>query len=569
MDDSDSDGVGSLLADVNGLDDELFGKKKIPETKTTSIRNSGKMESFFGSAKQPGVVGNASCFTSSTACKPVISFLDEQQKVSEPSAAEATRPTFETRTSFNRGTNNASLEDAKSDSISFDKRIPVRSNERSPFLEDTKRGKETMEVNFTLPTTGAALADESYIHFADERVKRLNAEIDRLTREMDKMRRDRRESEEEIIREWKQKLMRKQQESDETIEELRKQHSKQIQQLTEEHSLIISKMKSYYEQHFQAMTDVQKQTCNYDEIIQKLQSLSNRMETTTSDIGSLADKNLIERETTLAVREQRVEIREQRLEEDERSQCEEKEQIKKLMAKLQSIYEQSEAAIIKERWKLEEERNELCDEKKQFKADQKYVLEIIEQKLNETEAARAEFLQQQHDLLARVLMEREAIESEKDTFYSKRNSDIFRLKSEAELLDQRMHKISVVETLMLNSQRIFDNKNRKLVALEQALTDECFELERYRRSIEQNGGNLRTMRSQVQLNEQENGNEWLEISTGSMGIESDFYDKRSSKNAGHPVVDPYTEEYRNDLWVIIYLPFGFPKQPTHGLAFHL
>ncbi|VDN20234.1 unnamed protein product [Gongylonema pulchrum] len=152
-----------------------------------------------------------------------------------------------------------------------------------------------------------------------------------------------------------------------------------------------------------------------------------------------------------------------RLKELEGRLADERRLVNDVNVKLKVLYDTSEQKALQEKWQIREERQKLNVEKEAFKIEQRKILDLVEQQRNEIEASRSDFLREQHDLLVRMMAAKSSLEAERAAFDTQRDRDVLRLKTEAEQLD---------------------NKLKQIVGLEQALIEECFELERCRKQVE-------------------------------------------------------------------------------------
>ncbi|KHN84396.1 hypothetical protein Tcan_08441 [Toxocara canis] len=531
MAESDSEGIDHLLGDIDDLDEELFGRKK----KTTPKKRLDNLEDIFSKNKeQPRPKRNLNDLLSSASKKPTVSFFDaastkrkeEQRKATTadgvPSSAdEPTRKILlsdaESRRSAGssaaipeqaaaallpRSTSNVDelfgplqrrsgmprsrttpgfLDVPQSHTAAPELRHSTQSSDDLPFLLSGATGVITAEASSSAGQS-APVPDGSFPGY--QRVQRLENEINRLNREIDELKQKKKEDEEEIINEWKQKLSKKQREHEEAISELEANHRKVVDRLNEEFANASERLTQNLQRQIEAIGVVQNESRKQELLLSEVQSLTEQIKQIASHVKALNEATVADRQAALSIKEEHLTSREQRLEKEEERLREERKVVDALNIKLESLYERNEEDILKEKWHIRDERNRLNAEKSAFKEHQKYILDTIEKHKAETEAARTAFLSEQHDLLVRMFAEKTAFDEERNAFIIQRDSDIARLKAEAQHLDEKMKQVQDAERLMNVSRQTYQSKYRELAELEQTLLDECVELQQCRAEIE-------------------------------------------------------------------------------------
>ncbi|VDM43325.1 unnamed protein product [Toxocara canis] len=304
--------------------------------------------------------------------------------------------------------------------------------------------------------------------------------------------------------------------------------SKVVDRLNEEFANASERLTQNLQRQIEAIGVVQNESRKQELLLSEVQSLTEQIKQIASHVKALNEATVADRQAALSIKEEHLTSREQRLEKEEERLREERKVVDALNIKLESLYERNEEDILKEKWHIRDERNRLNAEKSAFKEHQKYILDTIEKHKAETEAARLRpepepeprsdpdynkrrsqsiflphadvrdeartkffnpkaataFLSEQHDLLVRMFAEKTAFDEERNAFIIQRDSDIARLKAEAQHLDEKMKQVQDAERLMNVSRQTYQSKYRELAELEQTLLDECVELQQCRAEIE-------------------------------------------------------------------------------------
>ncbi|VDK43710.1 unnamed protein product [Anisakis simplex] len=373
----------------------------------------------------------------------------------------------------------------------------TQSADNLPFLlsATTTGDAAAVQPNAAVPTA----ADGSFHGY--DRIQRLENEIDRLNREIDDLKRKKKEDEEDLIDEWKQKLVKKQQEHNEAISELEANHRKVVDRLNDEYTSTSERVMQNLQRQLEAMGVVQSESRKQELVVTEVENLTEQIKQIATQVTTLNEKSFTDRQTTVQIKEEHVKLREERLAKEQEKLQEERKMVDELNIKLQSTFQRSEEEILKEKWQIRDERNRLNAEKNAFKEEQKFILNVIEKHKAETEAARTAFLNEQHDLLVRMFSEKAAFDEERNAFITQRDNDIARLKAEAQRLQERVKQVEDAEKLMVASRQTYQSKYRELIELEQTLFDECVELQQCRAELEASLTNKSLAYNQLAINE--------------------------------------------------------------------
>ncbi|GMR60958.1 hypothetical protein PMAYCL1PPCAC_31153 [Pristionchus mayeri] len=372
-------------------------------------------------------------------------------------------------------------------------------NPRPSSIGGATRGRreqrtETPQVTpeVAVPTPTVEISDGS-----GARAARLQEEIERLNREIVDIRRQKKEDEDVLIREWKEKVERKENDLNEEIERLKTSYSKQTEKLKSDSEEELARMKEVYERQLEAVQSAVGQTRDVSGMMDKVDALSTTIARLAGEVTTVNDRTSVDKEHALRTREDQLALREETLERERSRLEEEKKVVYELNTRLRDMSKDQEKRIEEEKWKAREEWNRLTAEKEVFRQDQKYVLERLERQKGEFEATKSSFLREQHDLLVRVSNERVALDAERSDFTSQRNTDLKRLREEATTLQSRSRNIQVADAHVEELKRFYYAKFKQLQELEASLMDECVELERIRTAMPLEGTNSRDLRKRT------------------------------------------------------------------------
>ncbi|KAK6109601.1 hypothetical protein QQG55_36645 [Brugia pahangi] len=315
-------------------------------------------------------------------------------------------------------------------------------------------------------------------------MQRMENEINRLNRELESLRRKQTVREEALEEEWKEKMKRRERQFEEEFADLEENNRKQMSRLRSDHENVSQTIRDMFHNQIETLTNSQKESKNYEKMLEKVDELIAKISEVTINLNKQTDQSNSDQSHYISFREQQLEIREERIKKEEEWLANEKQHVIELNLKLKSLYDSNEQNTLKEKWQVREERQKLNAEKEAFKSEQLKILDAAEQQKIEIEASKSKFLRDQHDLIMRVMAAKSSLEAEKSTFDAQRQQDVVRLKMEAEELDRKLKEVQNAENILQNTQRIYEQKYQQVVALERALIDECFELERCRKQLE-------------------------------------------------------------------------------------
>lgn len=497
------------------MDDELFGKKKNGR-QASSKKGLPNIDDLFGEP-QKGKKSRKNIDDFFPTKKPTVSFLDELSDTDlherEQLAAASNKNKSHTERSPNIGNNMPPTHTPSADQLTNSvERTPsdmedifgpaprrgvgVRTGKPSgsSFIARTAANKvDESERTYGLnrpqlssqngPTPTVTTASHLDI-FGYDRTQRLENEIDHLNREIDVLKRKQIEQEAALIGEWTEKLKRRERQHEGEFADLEENQRKQLNRLKSNHEEMLQTLQETFQKQIETIMEGRNESKSYEEMLIKVDELTARIGEAATTLRNQTDKSSDDRSEYVTLRERQLEVREERLKKEEERLADEKRHVNELNLKLQSLYDSSEQKALQEKWQIREERQKLNAEKEAFKKQQRKILDSAEQQRLEIEASRSNFLREQHDLLIRVIAAKSSLEAEKVAFDAQRDRDVTRLKMEAEQLDKKLKQVQNAEDLLQNTQRIYEQKYKELVGLEQALVDECFELERCRRQME-------------------------------------------------------------------------------------
>ncbi|EYB90471.1 hypothetical protein Y032_0219g2451 [Ancylostoma ceylanicum] len=393
------DGLGDLLGDMDDLDNALFGRSTGPKTKPSL----GNLDSLFGETKKPA------------AKKSTVSFLDT------PAAATSTTPHPPTKSTLDDLFADTSAEQKPSASstttpattMSRPSRHQAGSATLGSLLGPSRRDKEAKPAAAAAEPAPTPTPAAQVVAPAPEetlRAKRLENEVERLNREIEEIKRRKKEDEQDIERLWKEKLAKKDHDHQEELKDLDNAHQKQISKLQAEHSEELERLKTTYERQ---LDSIQQSAGQW------------------------------------------------RLLEDKAQFEDERKKVYELNSKLNELCKGQETVMEQDKYRVREEWNRLNAEKAVFKEDQRFILENIEKQKAALDRSKTAFFQEQHDLLVRVSTERQLLEQEKNEFHGKRSTDVRRLKEEAGELQRRAQNVLAAERQVDEMKKHYETKMRQ------------------------------------------------------------------------------------------------------------
>ncbi|CAJ0566595.1 unnamed protein product, partial [Mesorhabditis spiculigera] len=428
-----SDDPLDLLGGMDDLDAALFGKKSEPRPKPSL----GNLDSIFGDSR------------------PSRSTLDSLfgEPLPKPSVAESRAP--------------AATQAAAT----------TRPRARGSDLFGTSSSQPDPGPSAPPPQPSVQPQPDAESVY---RVQRLEKEVERLNREIEDLGRRKKRDEEDLEKEWRDRLSSKEKSWLEEKEELIKGYQKQLTRLTEQSETDQERLRENYSRQMEALQTTASRSRDLVDVVDKVDRLSEQIGAIVQSVGGSEEKMHSDLEMTLKLREGQLEMREHNLKTDlERFQTD-KESVTLLNIKLKDLVQEQENDIQREKWKIREEWNRLGAERKVFKEDQKFVLDSIEKQKRTLEAAKESFLKEQHDLLIRVSNEKEGLDRELQQFHVKRTADVRRLKEEATQLQQRIQNVQLAEEHAESLRQHYETKYKQLCELEVSLMEECIELENLR-----------------------------------------------------------------------------------------
>ncbi|KAK5982737.1 hypothetical protein GCK32_004150 [Trichostrongylus colubriformis] len=477
------EGLSGLLGEMDELDSSLFGRSTGMQAKPSL----GNLDSLFDDTRK------------STTKKASVSFLEKPST----SAAVQHVPTKSALDDlFVEAPNNSGPVVASitpTQTIARPVRQQTRSSALGALLGLNQKGKETapQAITSTLASTSAPAPAHSAVRAPEDilREKRLENEIERLYREIDELKRRKREDEMEIEHLWKEKLSKKDHDCTDELKNLEDQYQKHLLKLKSEHEHELENLKITYARQLDVIQQTTGEWKDVTTVVNKVDTLSSTLNHLADNVNMVTERSLLEKETTLRTREEQLNNREQRLLEDRTQFDDERKKVYELNAKLKELCRTQEIMVGQDKYRIREEWIRLNVEKQAFVEDQKFVLQNIEKQAAFVENSKLTFFHEQHDLLARISAERQLLEQEKNEFHGKRSQDVRRLKEEATELQKRADNILAAESHVEKLRRHYEMKSRQLQELEISLMEECMKME-----------DLRGQLSQSQHQALENGN---------------------------------------------------------------
>ncbi|CAI5456651.1 unnamed protein product [Caenorhabditis angaria] len=455
----DEDGFDDLLGDMDDLDAALFGKKK-PAPQKNMLSS---------------ILSNPS-----TGPRPTVSFLEESRK---PAVAATSQPrsTFDdlfgatsTASSAPRPATAETAPRPRANLSNLFDSAPRASTSQTPAIPSTSAPQQQMAP--TTPTTENS--------FEAGRIQKLEAEVERLNRELDDLKKRKRDDEEDMERIWKSRIEKLEKDHSRQIEQLRETQVSQLEKLESDQKIELDRMSQNYNRQLDGLTTSVGQTQDIVTIVDKVDTISATISRIAGDVTSSNSKIQSELDYQLRLREDLLEAKEKKFNEDQLRFDEERKKVHELNFQLNDIVKKQKSSFDNEKWKVREEFQKLEVERQLFKEDQQFILDNLAVEKNQLEKQITSFHQNQHDLLIRISTERQLLEQEKNEFYTKRNLDIKRIKNEASELDIKINQVGAVEKNLMEARRKYGEKLEQLQSLEISLMEECVEIDRLRNYVQ-------------------------------------------------------------------------------------
>lgn len=438
----DDDLAGLFDGPSGGMDDldtALFGKPLAQKKKTNTLSS---------------ILSN----TEPTQRKSVVSFLEPSTSTPKPASKSSLDDLFGERS-------------APAPSSTPSRPSRLQSSAPAPIV--------TKPVNPPVETP-TAKTTEVVNEYDQIRIQRLEAELARTNRELDDLKRKKRDDEEDIERLWKDRVAKLESENEAKLDQLKNEHSKHTEKIKNEFETEIDRMKTVYTRQMDDLTSSSGQSRDITKMADKMESLTDVIDKIATTFNVNNSNIVTEQELQIKLREEAVKNREERLRSDIERFEEEKTKVHELNLRLNEMCKQHEKDLNTEKYKIREQQRRLEAEKKLFKEDQAYIIDSIAKQKAEFDEKMNNFYSEQHDLLVRVNIERQTMENERSEFSTKRNLDIRRLRDEANKLDIKAQQVITAEKHIRDLQAVYESKIRQLSDLEASLMDECFEMERIR-----------------------------------------------------------------------------------------
>lgn len=317
-------------------------------------------------------------------------------------------------------------------------------------------------------------------HFDAGRILRLEAELDRVNRELEDTKRKKREDEEDLESMWKTKLEVLSKDSAKTIEEMKNAHKTYISKLQEEHHTEIDRLNANFDRQMKNVTSSSGQVGDLLAVVGKVDSISSSIDKIAADVVASTNKVSSEQSAIWQIQEERLKMKEEKLAEEIAAVKAEQLTIHELNMNLKELVKHQQNENEREKWRAKEEWNRLRVERQLFKENQERIIANIEKEKQSLSEELKAFRKNQNDLLFRVNAERELLEQEKCEFLAKRDQDIKRIKSEAYEIDLRSQQVSTADQHVTEMKLVTEAKYRQLQHLETLLSAECSEIERIR-----------------------------------------------------------------------------------------
>ncbi|KAK6055788.1 hypothetical protein COOONC_06706 [Cooperia oncophora] len=177
------------------------------------------------------------------------------------------------------------------------------------------------------------------------REKRLENEIERLHREINELKRQKKEDEADLENLWKEKLSKKDRDCSDELKSLEDYYQKQISKLNGEHEKELENLKTTYARQIEVIQQSTGEWRDVTTVVNKVDTLSSTLHQLADSVTTISDRSLLEKETNLRIREEQLKDREQRLLEEKNQFEDERKKVYELNAKLNELCRAQESII--------------------------------------------------------------------------------------------------------------------------------------------------------------------------------------------------------------------------------
>uniref|UniRef100_A0AC34G5L0 Uncharacterized protein n=1 Tax=Panagrolaimus sp. ES5 TaxID=591445 RepID=A0AC34G5L0_9BILA len=389
---------------------------------TTAKREKKSVEDLFGtSTTTTNASAKPNTFQiSSSRKRPTVTFQDPPVTVSRNTIPTETKPETTKPPSTDL------LDSLFTSSLTGGRR-------RQPETNPAKRPATTSAGSGRRPATD--FLDENPPQRVDPIPNRQNdAEVENLRREISTLKYEKTEDQ-ETIQKLQANISKLKDEHSREIEQINRRHRDEIETLNKKHEVEKSQVEKTERAQADILSSINEYQNIFKDVIDRIETIQSSTSTIQEQVGLIKDKNE-ETEHVIEFANNQVEEAQKRLykelEEWEERKRQNSSSIEFEFDKLTRTYKEE---IVEGREWIQKERDKLYAEKRAFQEEQTNIIVTFENRKEELDDLKSEFLKKEHDLLVRVVNERSILQQQQREFELQRNADIIRLRKEAEELE--------------------------------------------------------------------------------------------------------------------------------------
>uniref|UniRef100_A0A914Y580 Uncharacterized protein n=1 Tax=Panagrolaimus superbus TaxID=310955 RepID=A0A914Y580_9BILA len=288
-----------------------------------------------------------------------------------------------------------------------------------------------------------------------------DAEIENMRREISTLKYEKSEDQ-ETIQKLQANISKLKDKHSREIEQINRRHRDEIETLNKKHEVEKSQVEKTERAQEDILTSINEYQNILKDVIDRIETIQSSTSTIQEQVGLIKDKNE-ESEHVIEFANNQVEEAQKRLykelEEWEERKRQNSSAIESEFDTLAKTYKEE---IIEGREWIQKERDKLYAEKRAFQEEQTNIILTFENRKEELDDLKSEFLKKEHDLLVRVVNERSTLQQQQREFELQRNADIIRLRKEAEELEVCFAQVQNALAAIESIRKDYELKNRHL-----------------------------------------------------------------------------------------------------------
>ncbi|KAI1700877.1 hypothetical protein DdX_16440 [Ditylenchus destructor] len=298
------------------------------------------------------------------------------------------------------------------------------------------------------PATDALLAEK-------------DREIEQLRRELSSLRYEKSEDQKTIL-ELRRKLEFTLEDHQRILNHLHEEQRAEMKEMSRRHEQELDDARREAGKSTEILNDIRKHESSIDNIESKMDTLNQTLTFLKDSMQTMAGREE-DVDKIVKMAEQQASEGVQRLEMEKKNwESKKNDSLLKMEEEMEKMRKTYAEEIVQGRKWLEEERRRLHIERVAFQEEQAAILDLIEQKKEELDSHKNEFLNREHDLLIRVVNEKALFEQQRKDFERQRNADVNRLREEAEHLEKCLTQVENARRAFERARKEYDQKNEQL-----------------------------------------------------------------------------------------------------------